>query len=186
MPMEDPKSFIFDHFLDALLNHGLASRMTKRARERLAGAGLDLSQPLLPAYPRSQWTTFNTILVEELFPGSTRDQALEQIGRATVEGYRHTTLGQAILARVKRGDPLRALQRLPNVLRGLRTRSESRITSLGERECEVWIGDSATPTFMMGVLEGLLAYAGVVEPRVELVHQEGRDITLRATWTGLA
>jgi uncharacterized protein (TIGR02265 family) len=159
---------IFGNLVEALFLRALDGQVTPALQAALQAAGVALDK-LLPAYPAEEWERALQIAQVTLYPRLQPDESMEILGQLVIQGYEQTRLGGAMLESVRLLGPKRALERLPRLLGSFRNTSETRIASMGARECELWVGDAREPAFMKGMLLGLLIAAGAQDCVVELL-----------------
>lgn len=108
---------VFSQLFEALVMHAMRGRLDPDAVRRLEAAGLDLSRPLLVAYPLTVWYDVVGICSELLFPNLLRNEATYATGKKTAEGYSHTTMGKALFDGLRKLGWQRALSQLARSLK---------------------------------------------------------------------
>lgn len=108
---------IFSQMFEALLMHVMRGKLDPDAMRRIEAAGVDLSQPLLVAYPLAVWYDTVGTCAELLFPQLSRIEAMYATGKKVVEGYRHTTMGKALFEGLRKLGWQRALGQMARSLK---------------------------------------------------------------------
>src|SRR4051812_18727444 len=108
---------IFSQMLEALVMHSMRGKIDSSAVQRLEAAGLDMSRPLLVAYPLTVWYDVVRICAELLFPALPRNEAIYATGRKVADGYSHTTMGKALFSGLRKLGWQRALGQMARSLR---------------------------------------------------------------------
>ncbi|MBN1208465.1 MAG: DUF2378 family protein [Myxococcaceae bacterium] len=108
---------IFSQLLEALVMHAMRGKLDPDAVRRIEAAGLDLSRPLLVAYPLSVWYDVVQACAQLLYPEQPRNEALYATGRKTADGYVHTTIGKALFSGLRKLGWQRALGQMARSLR---------------------------------------------------------------------
>jgi uncharacterized protein (TIGR02265 family) len=81
-----PEKLIFDHTVESLLRT-LERPITPEQIKGLDALGIDLSKPLLPAYPLEVYTALIGFIGRQRWPGLPPDEADFEVGRAFIEAY---------------------------------------------------------------------------------------------------
>lgn len=158
---------LFSTAVESLYRQALKGRLSEVLKLRLRHAGLDLNRPLLPAYPRRVWVRALELTAEELYPGLPREEAMEQLGQAFIEGYARTLVGSAVMSMSRLLGPGRTLSRLARSLRTANNYSEARLTAHAANRYALWLNEPAdTEGFMEGALRAGLRMAGAREPHI--------------------
>lgn len=178
------RRWVFEHTVEGLFRFSLRGRLSPQAWQALRGAGIDLSKPLLPAYPAETWRRALEITVGDLSPRLLpREEAWRQLGREVVNGMVHTVMGRAMVGVARLLGPLRSLRRLNNTLRSADNYVESRLTELSPTACEVWLNEvMEQPAYYQGVLEACVGLAGGQRVRTRVVAREGTGARLHVEW----
>lgn len=108
---------VFSQLFEALVMHAMRGKLDPSAVRRLEAAGLDLSRPLLVAYPLTVWYDVVSICAELLFPGQPRNDATYATGKKVADGYSHTTMGKALFDGLRKLGWQRALSQLARSLK---------------------------------------------------------------------
>ncbi|HEX8822829.1 MAG TPA: DUF2378 family protein [Archangium sp.] len=177
------RRLVFEHTVEGLFRFSLRTRLSSPAWQALREAGVDLSKPLLPAYPYETWRRGLEIAVGDLYPLLPRAEAWRHLGREVVNGMVHTLMGRAMVGVARLLGPLRSLRRLNNTLRSADNYVESRLTELSPTSCEVWLNEVMDqPSYYQGVLEASLGLAGARNVKTRVVARDGRGAVLHVEW----
>jgi uncharacterized protein (TIGR02265 family) len=181
MPNE---KLVFAQSVEALFVRSLGPHLTSEGRRLLRGVGLDLSEPLRPAYLLEQWRTFLRAVAPEAFPKASLDAAYFGLGERYVQGYRQSAVGRASMALIAHLGPRSTLERISHGARAGNNFNEARVKELGDREATLWMKDvtADNPFFACGFLAETLRGSGVVDIHVEPVAFDGTAATFRLTW----
>ncbi len=174
---------VFEQAIEGLFKMALRPRMTEQLEARLLQAGLDLSRPLRPAYPRAEWNDFVRIAAESLWPGKSPEVAYRELGRALIDGYTQTLMGKAIASIVKLIGPRRMLERMTRNLRSGGNFNLTRVTDLAPQEVEFWINEPYLhPAYVAGMLEAALQLSGAKGVALAVLARDGQGCTYRIHW----
>lgn len=181
MPNE---KLVFAQSVEALFVRSLGPRLTPEGRRRLREVGLDLSEPLRPAYSLEQWRTFLRVAAPAVFPDSPTPVAYFGLGERYVQGYRQTAVGRASMALIAHMGPKGTLERISHGARAGNNFNEVRVEELGQRAATLWMKDvtADNPFFGCGFLAETLRGSGAADIRVEPVAFDGTAATYRLTW----
>jgi uncharacterized protein (TIGR02265 family) len=181
MPNE---KLVFAQSVEALFVRSLGPHLTPEGRRRLKAVGLDLSEPLRPAYPVEQWRTFLRTAAPDVFPDSPPQTAYFGLGERYVQGYRQTAVGRASMAFIAHMGPKGTLERVSHGARAGNNFNEVRVEELGNRSATLWMKDVSAdnPFFACGFLAETLRGSGAADIRVEPVAFDGIAATFRLIW----
>ena len=172
---------VFEQGVEGLVRT-IGPRMTPQLKARLAGVGLKVDAPLLPAYPLDTWMKCLFVAAEELWPGVPPDQALFQLGEEFIDGYRQTFLGRAMLGLIRVIGPRRTLQRATRNFRTGNNYTESKVTELGPKSLDLWMNEVGPyPTFTQGIVTAAVRASGVAV-KLEIKEYDGHACTYRCSW----
>ncbi len=158
------EKLVFENTFTGLFRHGVQGRLSPAAVQKLAQLGVDLTRPLLPAYPLQTWSDTLEIVALELEPHDSRLEALRKLGRLAVKGYRQTLIGKAAEQLARIIGPKRTLARLTQNFRTSDNYTETTLTELSPGRFELWMNDVfGKPSYMAGVIEEILEVAGAKE-----------------------
>lgn len=174
---------VFEQAVDGLLLKALRGRISSRLKERLQRIGVELDQPLAPAYPRATWEQILIVSREEVFPERREADGMRELGRLVANGFAQTLIGKAMSGFVKVVGPMRMMSRMTRNLRAAANYNDTRMTERGPNACEVWINESRIhPEYCAGLLEAALVYAGAKEPKVEVLQRDELGTTYTIHW----
>lgn len=181
MPNE---KLVFAQSVEALFVRSLGPRIMREERLRLREAGLDLSEPLRPAYLLEQWKTFLRVAASAVFPTNSTEAAHFALGEHHVQGYRQTAVGRASMSLISQMGPRGTLERISHNFRAGNNFNQARVEELKDRSATLWLKDVAAdnPFFSAGFLTETLRGAGALDIRVEPIAFEDSSATFRLAW----
>lgn len=181
MPNE---KLVFAQSVEALFVRSLGPRLTSEGRRLLREVGLDLSEPLRPAYAVDQWRTFLRVAASDVFPSEPPNRAYAGLGERYVQGYRQTAVGRASMALIAHMGPKGTLERVSHVARAGNNFNEVRVEELGQLAATLWMKDVSAdnPFFACGFLAETLRGSGATDIHVEPIAFDGTAATFRLTW----
>jgi uncharacterized protein (TIGR02265 family) len=184
-PLGSPEKRVYAQSVEALFVRALGPHLTREGRLRLKEAGLDLSEPLRPAYSLEQWKAFLRVAARDVFPAASAQEAYERLGERYLQGYRQTAQGRASMALVTRLGPKPTLERLPHNVRAGNNFNEVRLEEVGASEATLWMKDVAAdnPYFACGFVAETLRVAGAGSVSIHPVAFDGTSATFRLAWT---
>lgn len=117
-----------------------------------------------------------------VLPGQSRDEALRELGRRFVSGFRQTLVGRIATTALPLVGPARFLPQVPRRLASLRHDARVECSLTGPTSAALTFHDPLPlGPFFAGVLEAALRVAGATTPRtVVTARPDGYVIT--ATW----
>lgn len=188
LPTLTHERLVFAQSVDALFVRALGPHLTREGRRRLKDAGLDLNEPLRPAYGLELWKAFLRVAVSDIFPAAPPQEAWCGLGERYLQGYRQTAQGRASMSLVTRLGPRHTLERVPHNVRAGNNFNEVRVEELGTHAATLWMKDVAAdnPFFACGFLAETLRAAGAGDIAVHPVAFDGTAVTFRLTWTHVA
>jgi uncharacterized protein (TIGR02265 family) len=181
MPNE---KLVFAQSVEALFVRSLGPHLTSEGRRHLREVGLDLAEPLRPAYPLEQWRTFLRVAAPDVFPRASPDTAHFGLGERYVQGFRQTAVGRASMAFVAHLGPRGTMERVSQSARAGNNFNETRVKQLGQREATLWMKDVSAdnPFFACGFLAEMLRGSGATDIHVEPIAFDGTAATFRLAW----
>jgi uncharacterized protein (TIGR02265 family) len=181
MPNE---KLVFAQSVEALFVRSLGPHLTSGGRRLLRDRGLDLAEPLRPAYPLEQWRSFLRVAAPDVFPKAAPDSAYFGLGQRYVQGFQQTAVGRASMALISHLGPRGTLERASQGARAGNNFNETRVKQLGPREATLWMKDVSAdnPFFACGFLAEMLRGSGATDIRVEPVSFDGTSATFRLAW----
>jgi uncharacterized protein (TIGR02265 family) len=180
------EQLVFGSTLEGLYQRGLKGKLPPTLVGQLADLGLDVSKPLLPAYPRALVHTAITLTAKTLFPTLSMSDAMYRVGQHVTSGLKATTMGSATLAVVRLIGPRRTMQRLARTFRSTNNYMDVTLRELTPSAFELDLAPSNEyPSYMQAVMEDMLTIAGATELRVAVVTHDkvNERCTYRISWT---
>ena len=159
----------------------LGDKLDARAHERFRAHGVDLTKPLLPAYPLATWIESLKVAMDLVAPGKPVEVASHLVGRRLVTSLAETTVGKALFALLRVIGHRRGLQRFTRSLRMTNNYSETRLTELPDGSYELWCSNVTYAHYYRGVMEAGLESLGAkaVEVKVLTHDAQGATFSLR-------
>lgn len=174
----------FDSSVEALFIKLLGPRLGTEGQEKLRQSGLDLSRKLLPAYPAEDIARWIDLSMPFAYPGLTRDAAIHELGRESVDSFAQTMVGKALMVGLRLMGLRRVLERMTRGMRAGGNYLSCECRELGPRDLELTVNDHNTmPTFYTGMFEAIAGACGVNSAKVELLPITGAGCTVRVRWS---
>jgi uncharacterized protein (TIGR02265 family) len=175
---------VFAQAVEALFVRALGPHLSRDGRLGLRAVGLDLSEPLRPAYSLEQWRGFLRVAAPDIFPAASPEAAYSGLGERYLQGLVQTAVGRASMSLVSRQGPRRALERMSHHVRAGNNFNEVRVESLGEGTATLWMKDvtADNPFFACGFLAEMLRASGAGSVEVEPIAFDGTAATFRLAW----
>lgn len=108
---------IFSQMFEALVMHAMRGKLNPDVMRRIESAGVDLSRPLLVAYPLTVWYDTVWACAQVIYPELPRTEAMYATGRKVADGYSHTTMGKALFSGLRKLGWQRALAQMARSFR---------------------------------------------------------------------
>jgi uncharacterized protein (TIGR02265 family) len=173
----------FDSSVDALFVKLLGPRLGAEGRAMLRAAGLDLNQKLVPAYPAEDVARWIDVCVPFAYPGLSRDAAIHELGRESVDSFAQTLVGKALMMGVRLMGLRRVLERMTRSMRAGGNYLSCECRELGPKDVQLEVNDHNTmPTFYTGMFEAIAKVCGESGAQVELLPVTGAGCTVRVRW----
>lgn len=176
---------MFGQTLEALYLRGLKGKLSPEHVAGLRSRGLDVEQPLRPAYARAVVVACVEFSARTLFPALPAETAHYQLGKFVTPGQRTTLLGNAILTVAGLLGPHRALERIARTFRSTNNDMAVTLTRLGDTDYALVLEPSNDyPSYMQAVIEDILTVARARELQVvvEAHDRATARCTYRITW----
>lgn len=174
---------VFQHAVEGLFHVGLKGQVTPPLQARLRDAGLDLSRPLMPAYPRAAWNHFIQLTAETLWPKEPAERAYHALGRQLLLGYSRTLMGGAIIRLLRLIGPRRTLDRMTQNFRSGGNYNLCRSTEVGPREVMFWLNEPTLhPSYVAGIIDMTLELVGVQQRDIQVHQRDAEGCTYRVRW----
>ncbi|MDC0710350.1 DUF2378 family protein [Stigmatella sp. ncwal1] len=182
------EKLVFAQSVEALFVRSLGPRIMREERRRLREAGLDLAEPLRPAYLLEQWRTFLRVGAAAVFPSNSIEAAHFALGEHFVQGYRQTAVGRASMSLISQMGPRGTLERISHNFRAGNNFNAARVDELKDRSATLWLKDVAAdnPFFSAGFLTETLRGAGALDIHVEPMAFEDASAIFRVSWAQAA
>jgi len=174
---------VFAQTFEGMFLRGLGAELSPALRSRLWELGLDLNQPLAPAYPVQLWVAGLKLAAEHVYPSLPLETAHRQLGERFVTGFTETLVGGAMMALLKVVGFKRALGRMERNFRSGNNFMRTRFVDHGPRDVEVVIESPyEIPAFTEGIfLAGARALRVQGARVVSQPNPEG--CSFRITWS---
>lgn len=162
---------VHETLVDGSMVEGLFVRALKLSgpvADELKRVGIDLNH-LEPKYPRHVFRDALELVARHVYPMLTREKAIYELGRQSVEGFLGTLLGKVIGTAVLLGGPDRVIEKMPKHARtGDATYDRIKVQKVGEAHWRADVDDpAAIPEYFAGMTHAWLRRAGVT-PSIEL------------------
>src|SRR5690242_12421722 len=108
--MSDP--LVFSHTVESFFRRALAGRRPPALEDAVREVGIDLSKPLLPAYPFDVWLRALEVTAKTLYPGQPLEEAFFDMGCLLVTSYQETMIGRALFTALRVLSPRRVIDRM--------------------------------------------------------------------------
>lgn len=168
--------------VEGVFKRVLAPDLTPGLITELAAAGLDLSIPTPPAYPRATWYRAIELTAKTLFPDAGPAEQLRKLGGHLIHALQkqHIIKG-AWLSMARLMGPRRALRQAMDFTE--RSPVKVTITERSKHEFAITADDTEQPDFLAGLLEAAIAMLGGRAPTVALEGTREGLSHFRATWS---
>lgn len=162
----------FDHSVRGLFVHALGERLTPALRQQLAALGIDLEQPLLPAYPAELFRAAVELVGAALYPELPVPQVHFRMGAHALVGFQKVAVGESMFEYLKVITPERSLQRMERNLRAAMNFVELQVQQIAPTTWDLTLKDTAgMPEFFRALLEKGASAAGRGHVTVTLVEE---------------
>ncbi len=155
--------------------------LSSSLRDKCLALGFD-PKKLSPTYSLDGFSELLLAVARERFADRPLEQALDRLGRENVLAMqkRHIWLS-AMLPMMRLLGPHRVMSKA-NARRIGQTNTELTYTTTGPTEGELKIHPCPLPAFLGGVVAQVVANAGGLDARCDLIAQSGAAATLRVSW----
>lgn len=158
-----------DKFIKGIWLRALADARTPELDEDLRAVGIDLSQPLLPTYPREVWFPALKATAKRLFPTDDAELALRKLGQKLIDGLEAAGVFKGPAFKMVRFmGPRRILKDIGPRITGLGLGVQQVVTEVGTRELEIQLNEAEGGQFVGGALERLVRLMGGASPHVDV------------------
>jgi uncharacterized protein (TIGR02265 family) len=176
------EKLIFDHTVESLLR--VLERPIPPAQiAGLDGLGIDLSKPLLPAYPIETYSALIGFIARLRWPSLPSEEGDFEVGRAFIEAYTtQTLLGRALKKLLRVIGPYRALERMSRTFRTANNYTQTRLQPLGPTRYELWFNYVIRPGYFRGMVHETLTLSGARQVEVKLATMQDHEATFHVSW----
>lgn len=167
--MSAPPQNFPDKFVRGIWLKAFQSDRTAQLDAALKEVGIDLSQPLLPSYPRSVWFPALQRTAALLFPDAAADDQMKKLGQRLIDALdaQGVFKGPAF-SMVKFLGPRRILKDIGPRLSGLGLGIEQEVHEVSSKELDIQLNEPEGASFVGGALERMVALMGGRSPSVEV------------------
>ena len=181
--MHTDEPLVFQQTIEGLVR-SLGPTLDASCAARLKqAASLDLSRPLLPAYPFEAFVAMLRVAAEALAPGRPLEEGLYRVGRGYISGYGDTLMGRALLTFMRVIGPRRTLERMTQNFRTANNYTRSELVHLAPQHSELRLSRVHFDDFYRGLLEAGLEVSGAKAPQVTLARREGDWAVFEVRWS---
>lgn len=172
---------VFAATIDVLFRKTLASFITPDVTEGIRAAGIDLSKPLVPAYPIRVFDDAMEVVAVRGMQHLQKSEAMRCIGELQVESFTQTFLGKATFQFLKLLSRDRFADRLARSFRQANNYVETRVTKDADGSLLIWVNDVGRfPEVFQGILKAGFEAAGH-PTEVEPLGRDGIACSYRAS-----
>jgi uncharacterized protein (TIGR02265 family) len=176
------EKLVFDHTLDSLLRT-LERPIPPAQLAGLDALGIDLSKPLLPAYPLEIYSALIGYIAHQRFPDLPPEEGDFEVGRAFIGAYTtQTLLGRALKGSLRVIGPHRTLERMSRTFRSVNNYTQTRLKPLGPTSYELWFNHVIRESYFRGMVHATLELSGVKQIEVRVAASKDREVTLHVSW----
>jgi uncharacterized protein (TIGR02265 family) len=180
--MSAPPQNFPDKLVRGIWLRAFASDRTPELDAALKEVGIDLTQPLLPSYPRSVWFPALQRTGALFFPAAAPEAQMKQLGQKLIDGLEaQGVFKHAAFTMVKFLGPKRILKDIGPRLAGLGLGIEQEVREVSSKELEIDLNEDEGAPFVGGALERLLGQMGGRSPSVD-VGPGPKGSRLRVRW----
>ena len=173
---------VFEHTMESILRV-LGSPPTPEQSAELALLGVDMSKPLLAAYPLEIYTAVIDYITRKRWPELSQEDAGHELGRAFMLAYRQTLMGKAVYALTKLLGPHRTLERITRNFRTANNFTETQLERVAPATYVLRFSHVTRVGYLRGLLTEALEGAGARGLVVNLLSLVEDKATFRITWT---
>ena len=177
-----PEKLIFDHTVESLLR-ALERPISPEQVKGLDALGIDLSKPLLPAYPIEVYSALIGFIGRQRFPGLPSEEADFEVGRAFIVAYTtQTMMGKALKGLLRVIGPHRAIERMSRTYRSANNYTETQLQQLGPTSYALWFNFVLRAGYFRGMVYETLTLCGVKQLEVKTLVSENKEATFHVSW----
>ena len=179
MPLETSRRkepVAFDQLMEGLLLHAMKDRLDAEAQRKLLALGVDVSRPLVSAYPLAALLGTLKLCAELRYPELPREEARFQLGLRTLEGFGSTPMGKALFGMARMWGARRMLGHMTRVFQTGINFARARSAELPNGDVEVTVEvlpeyrgsihhrPGLDPYFIRGIITQLMEVCGARVP----------------------
>ena len=170
----------FQQSVEGLFLRGMGDCMTPEFKAALKTAGIDLDT-LLPGYDAEVMVRCVRLAAKHLGTVGTPSDALREVGRRFMNGYRETLVGGAMVAVMGVLSTERVLRRMERNFRSGGNYIETKYTLVRPGVAELWFNEvDGVPEFFQGILLQGAAFNGRPDATVTYtLGDDGHSATFR-------
>ena len=175
---------MYTSVLEGLFIRGLhqRGRLSPELIARLKGEGLDVTAPLLPAYPVVVWARCIEVTASALFPEVDKGEAIRRVGEISLDGYAETLLGKALFGLLKVLGTRRSMLRMARNMSGGSNYLDTTVVELGPTDFRTVVNDVAgIPSFYQGVFRRAAELVGT-QVQVDMEPSTAPACSYRVHW----
>ncbi len=173
---------VFEHTMESILRV-LGSPPPPEQSAELALLGVDLSKPLLAAYPVETYVAVMDYIARKRWPELSEEDAGQELGRAFMLAYRQTLMGKAVFALTRLIGPHRTLDRITRNFRTANNFTETQLERVGPATYVLRFSYVTRVGYLQGLLIEALDGAGARGLVVNPISSGETGATFRITWT---
>ncbi len=167
--------------VESVFKRVLASDITPELKTQLAEAGLDLSGPMQPSYPRAVWYQAIELTAKTLFAQDPLPAQLRKLGGHIITSLQsRQIIKSSYLTMAKLMGPRRAIKQAMDFTD--RSPIKLTITERAKTEFEVSVDDTNQPEFLTGLLEQAITMLGGKNASVTSEGARDGQGLFRASW----
>lgn len=177
-----PEKLIFDHTVESLLRT-LERPIPPEQIQGLDALGIDLSKPLLPAYPIEVFSQLIGFIGRHRFPRLSAQEADFEVGRSFIQAYTtQTVMGKALKGLLRVIGPHRALERMNRTFRSANNYTETRLEKLGPSSYQLWFNFALRPSYFAGMVHETLVLCGQKQAQVKALDAPRPEALVDVSW----
>jgi uncharacterized protein (TIGR02265 family) len=181
--MSAPPQNFPDKLIRGIWLRAFSKERTPELDAALKEVGIDLTQPLLPSYPRSVWFPALQRTAALLFPAAAPEAAMRQLGQKLIDGLESQgTYNGPAFSMVRFLGPKRILKDIGPRIAGLGLGIEQEVHEISSKELDIQLNEGEGAPFVGGALERLVNLMGGRSPSVE-IGPGPRGSRLRVRWS---
>jgi uncharacterized protein (TIGR02265 family) len=162
--------------MEGLVLHAMKGRLDAEAQRKLLALGVDVSRPLVSAYPLATLLGTLKLCAELRYPELPREEARYQLGLRALEGFGATPMGKALFGMARTWGARRMLGHMTRVFQTGINFARARATELPGGDVEVAVEvlpeyrasihhrPGLDPYFIRGIITQLVEVCGARAP----------------------